>query len=450
MTKFLAIVKREYLKRVRAKSFIVVTLLGPLLMLAFMVLPVLIALLGASEPVRLAVVDQSGRVYERVRDSLTRAPDEKREQSKRGGTTFDISRNPQDRARDAGMALSGSFEVEQVQAAGRPLEEVKRELSGRVLRDELEGYLVIPADVLEGRRAEYYGRNVGDLFTRTQLEETLSRAVNEQRLADAGVAPQLLLEMSREVSLSTMKVSERGEEKDSGAAFFFVLGVGFLLFIMVLMYGGMILSAVVEEKETRISELLFSSVGTFPLMLGKLVGVSLVALTQFAIWGLVIGGFLIFGASLMAEQGVSFQMPHVGALAVAYFFLFFLLGYFLYSSLFALIGSIITNQEESQQFVLLVVFPLLVAFYLVFPVLRSPDSGLAFWASLFPFTSPVVMLVRIVTQTPPLWQILLSLALGGAAVVLLMWLAARVYRVGMLMYGKRATIPEVIRWVRQG
>lgn len=449
MTKFLAVVKREYLKRVRARSFIVATILGPVLMIAFMVLPVLIALIGADEPVRLAIVDQSGRMYERVRDSFSREPEETKGAAARGSAPFDIGKNPQERAREAGMALPGSFKIESVSSAGRSLEEIKQELNGRVLRDELEGYVVIPANILNNRTAEYYGRNVGDLFTRAQLEEKLSRSVNEQRLADEGVASNLLLEMSRGVSLSTIKVSEKGEEKDSGAAFFFVLGIGFLIFIMILMYGGVILSAVVEEKETRVAEMLFSSVRAFPLMLGKLIGVSLVALTQFAIWGLIIGIFLLFGVSLLAAQGMNLEFPQIGAQVVVYFFFFFLLGYFIYATIYALIGSIVTSQEESQQFVLLAVFPLLTAFYLVFPVLRSPDSGVAFWASMIPFTSPVVMLVRIVTQTPPFWQIILSLVIGFATVVLLMWIAARIYRIGMLMYGKRATIPEIMRWVRQ-
>jgi ABC-2 type transport system permease protein len=449
MTKFLAIVKREYLKRVRAKSFIVATILGPVLMIAFMALPILIALIGADEPMRLAIVDQQGRMYERVSNSLQREPKEAESSAQRGSAPFDVGQNPEERAREAGLALSGSFRIERIEASTQTLEELKQELNRRVLKDELDGYLIIPADILKNRKAEYYGRNIGDLFTRAQLEDNLGRAVNEQRLTDEGIAPNLLQEMSKGVNLSTIKVSEQGEEKDSGAAFFFVLGIGFTTFIMVLMYGGTILSAVVEEKETRVSEMLFSSVHAFPLMLGKLIGVSLVALTQFAIWGILVGAFLLFGVSALATQGANLELPQVGASAVAYFFLFFLLGYFIYATIYALIGSIVTNQEESQQFVLIAVFPLLTAFYLVFPVIRSPDSTISFWASIFPFTSPVVMLVRIVTQTPPFWQIALSLVIGFGTVVLLIWIAARIYRIGMLMYGKRATIPEIMRWVRQ-
>lgn len=447
MSKFLAIVKREYLKRVRTKSFIVATLLGPLLMLVFILVPVLLALLGSNETVRIAVVDQSGRMYERVRDTITRTPDESDEQAV--GRQIDPGQSPQERARQMGADSSGGFTVEQVNASGRAIEEVKRELNRRVFNDELGGYLIIPADVLTTRRAEYYARNVGDLFTRGHVEESLSRAVNEQRLADAGVDPSLLDEASRRVQLSAVKVSEKGEEKDSGAAFFFVLALGFLIFMAVLLYGTTILSAVIEEKQTRVVEILFSSVRAFPLMLGKLIGVSLVALTQFAIWGVIIGGFVMFGLISLAGQGTGVALPHVGAGAVIYFFLLFLLGYFTYASLFALVGAVVTTQEESQQFVMLAVFPLLIAFYLIFPVMRGPDSALAVWTSIIPFTSPVVMLVRIVAQTPPFWQILLSLVVNFLTAVLVVWLSARIYRVGMLMYGKRATIPEIWRWMRK-
>ena len=448
MTKFLAIVKREYLKRVRAKSFIVATILGPVLMVAFMAVPVLLALFGSSEPVRISVVDESGRMFERLRETILNDSAEAPGSARRATAPLDMSKGAPARARDAGAMLPGSFRIEQVTATGRSLDAVKQELTARVLKDELDGYLIIPADVLTSRKAEYYGRNVGDLFTRTQLEEHLSRAINEQRLADAGINQNLLEEISRQVSLSAIKVSEQGEERETGGAFFFVLGVGFLIFIVIMIYGGVILSAVVEEKETRVIEMLFSSVRAFPLMLGKLIGVSMVALTQFAIWGILVGGFIAFGLNALTTEGADIELPRVGASAIIYFFIYFLLGYFIYSSLFALIGSIVTSQEESQQFVMLLIFPLIIAFYLVFPVLRSPDSSLAFWASLIPFTSPVVMLVRIVAQTPPFWQILLSWLIGVLTVILLIWVASRIYRIGMLMYGKRATIPEIMRWIK--
>ena len=256
-------------------------------------------------------------------------------------------------------------------------EEVKRELNDRVRRKELDGYVVIPPDVLTGKKAEYYGSNVGDFINSMRIEEGLSRAVNEQRLADTGVDQKLLREISKRVTVNTFKVSEKTEEQDSGEAFFLVLGVGLLILIMILIYGGTVLSAVMEEKETRIAEVLFSSVRAFPLMLGKLVGVSLVALTQFAIWGILIGGFSVYGVATLKRQGLDLQLPPVSAANVVYSVLFFLLGFFIYASVYAVIGSIVRTYDESQGFLMVAIVPLILSFYLVFPIMRSPESTLA-------------------------------------------------------------------------
>jgi ABC-2 type transport system permease protein len=146
---------------------------------------------------------------------------------------------------------------------------------------------------------------------------------------------------------------------------------------------------------------------------------------------------------------MSVTLPPIPPIFFLYFFLFFVLGYFIYATVYALVGSMVTTTQEGGQLAMPVLFMLIIGFYFAFPVIRSPNSSLAFWVSMFPFFSPVTMLVRIVTQTPPLWQIALSLVIGYATVVFLMWLAARIYRIGMLMYGKRATIPEVMRWIKQ-
>jgi ABC-2 type transport system permease protein len=227
-----------------------------------------------------------------------------------------------------------------------------------------------------------------------------------------------------------------------------VFSFGMLIYISVLMYGQIVLGAVIEEKETRIAEILFSSMRSFPLMIGKLVGVSLVALTQLTIWGLALLAFAVFGAGMMGG-GSSANLPHVPPIMFVYFVLYFLLGYFIYATVYALIGSMVTTTQEGGQLAMPVVLMLVAGFYFVFPIIRSPNSSLAFWASMFPFLAPITMMVRITTETPPAWQIILSLAIGFATVIGLIWLASRSYRVGMLMYGKKATIPEVLRWIRQ-
>jgi ABC-2 type transport system permease protein len=221
------------------------------------------------------------------------------------------------------------------------------------------------------------------------------------------------------------------------------------MYLTILLYGQVVLGAVIEEKETRIAEILFSSVKPFTLMLGKLVGVSLVALTQLAIWGIAFGVFAIYGVSVLASRGVPVNIPSIPAINYFYFALFFLMGYFVYSTMYALVGSMVTTAQEGGQLAMPIVFLLVIGFYFFLPVGRSPDSPFAFWVSMVPFFSPVTMMVRITTQTPPFWQIALSLFIGFGFVAFLTWVASRIYRVGMLMYGKKATIPEVMRWVRQ-
>src|SRR5215216_6427393 len=181
----------------------------------------------------------------------------------------------------------------------------------------------------------------------------------------------------------------------------------------------------------------------------KLVGVSLVALTQLAIWGMAFSAFALYGVGILAGRGIRGSIPTVPLSHYIYFALFFLLGYFVYATIYALVGSMVTTAQEGGQLAMPIIAMLVVSFYLFFPVSRSPDSTFSFWVSMIPFTAPVAMLVRIVTQTPPFWQIALSLLIGFSSVLLIMWVASRVYRVGMLMYGKRASIPEALRWARQ-
>lgn len=450
MRKFLAVIKREYLQRVRTKFFVVATVLGPLMLAVFTVVPVYIASLPAGGATRLAVIDQSGKIYDRFREALTAGDEEPEADEEAENSNAAPAPNtgqpqpmqPQTRRSEI------HFDVEPAFLEGRSLEETKRQLSERVRRNELDGYVVIPADILTSGRAEFYGRNTGDIFTRGEVANRLTRAVREQRLADHKIDQRVLREASRRVTLNSTKISAGGEEKVSGSGFMVVFGFGMMIYISVLMYGQIILGAVIEEKETRIAEILFSSMRSFPLMMGKLVGVSLVALTQLGIWGFALLVFTIYGGGLMGSQGSSMSLPHVPPIMFVYFVLYFLLGYFIYATVYALIGSMVTTTQEGGQLALPVVLMLVAGFYFVFPIIRSPNSSLAFWASMFPFLAPITMMVRITTETPPAWEIVLSLAIGFATVVGLMWLAARIYRVGMLMYGKKASIPEVMRWVR--
>ncbi|HVG31909.1 MAG TPA: ABC transporter permease [Pyrinomonadaceae bacterium] len=446
MIKLWAIIKREYLQRVRSRMFVVWTILGPLMMVLFTIVPAFIFQIKVGEATRIAIVDQSGRMYDRVQASILRGH---ATEPARGNSADALNQNARERVQKAGELTGANYQIEQVAPVGRSLEEIKLGLAERVRHNQLDGYIIIPPDILESGEAEYYGRNVGDVITREQLEESISRAVTEERMVAANIDPARVREMSEPVRMNTTKISESGEEKDSGGLFYLVFLVGFLIYLTLIMYGQVILAAVVEEKETRIAEVLFSSVSSFTLMMGKLIGVSLVALTQYAVWALAFLAFALYGVNMLTERGLDVALPQIPPVLVLYFFLFFLLGYFIYATIYALVGSMVTTTQEGGQVSLPVIFMLVIGFYMAFPVLRAPNSSFAFWVSMVPFFSPITMMVRIVAQTPPFWQIALSFLIGCCTVVLLIWLAARIYRVGMLMYGKRATIPEVLRWLRQ-
>jgi ABC-2 type transport system permease protein len=441
MKKFLAIVKREYVQRVRAKMFIVSTILLPAVMSLFGIVPAIILSIDAGSPMRVAVVDQTGKMYAHLRQSLLSDESEQ-------APTID-PQNVNTELRNASRRGSGNFVLEEVRPADQSPEQTRAELDRRLRAKEIDGYVILPPDFLTHGQAEFFNRNPGDVISRRMLQSALNRAAREERLIEAKVDIRTRQELFQPVQLEAVKIGASGQERDSGGSFAVVFGIGFVMYLAILMYGQVVLGAVIEEKETRIAEILFSSVKPFTLMMGKLVGVSLVALTQLAIWGLAFSAFALYGVGLLASKGMRTNIPTIPFSHYIYFGLFFLLGYFIYSTIYALVGSMVTTAQEGGQLAMPIILLLVVSFYLFFPVSRSPDSAFSFWVSMIPFSAPVAMLVRIVTQTPPFWQIALSLFIGFSTVLAIMWVASRIYRVGMLMYGKRASIPEAFRWARQ-
>jgi ABC-2 type transport system permease protein len=450
MKKLLVIIKREYLQRVRTKGFIISSLLGPVIMVGFTVVPGLLITMKTGGATKVAVVDLTGKMYEGVRESiLTSRNDEDEGAGKKQTLPVEATPDREAQVRQVSQALGAHYEVEQVAAGGRSLEEIKNELNARVRKNELGVYLVLPEKILEEGRAEYYGRNVSDPITTSQLRHSLNRAVVEQRLREANIDQNRVRQLSKEIEMETTKVSEGGLERDSGGGFGLAMFIGLFIYMSILMYGQVILSSVVEEKTTRVSEVLFSSVRPFHLMLGKLAGVSLVAITQYAIWAAVFGLFVLYGVGMLASRGMDVPLPPVPLSLVIYGLLFFIVGFLMYATIYVLVAAMVTTEKEAGQMVLPVIFLSVLSIYMAFPVIRNPNSSFAFWVSIAPFFSPITMLVRIVTETPPFWQIALSLGVGLATVVLFVWIAARIYRVGMLMYGKSASLPEVVRWLRQ-
>jgi ABC-2 type transport system permease protein len=442
MRKFLAVVRREYIQRVRTKFFVVATILGPLLLAGFTIVPALMFSIKAGGPTRLAIVDQTGKMYARVSKEIVSGRGLRNSQPEKPQEPQIGPNDPKEQVNQAGKFNAVTFEVEEVRLDNRTLDQARVDLEAKIRNRELEGYIVLPANLLKDGQPEYRARNAADVFTKGNLERAISQAVRGERLAEAGIDERTVAKASEPVDLKTVEAG--GKESQGDASFFFVFAIGLLIYMSVLLYGQFVLGAVIEEKETRIAEILFSSMRSFPLMLGKLIGVSLVALTQLGIWALA---FLAF--SVWAANGSTITLPHVPAMLFFWFVVFFLMGYFIYATVYAVVGSMVTTTQEGGQLALPVVLLLVGGFYLSFNIIRSPSSSLAFWASMFPFFAPITMMVRIVTETPPLWQILLSLGIGVATIVGLIWLASRIYRVGMLMYGKKATIPEVLRWIRQ-
>ena len=449
MRKFLAVVKHEYKKIVLKWSFIIGTLLFPIIAVGFAVVPSLIFSIKG-EPTRIAVVDQSGKLSTRLKENLSaeRMSAKVRQAVEDSLTNLDASQ--QEQMNRSAEQLASSFVFTDYEFSGKPLEQIRRELGEKIIAKELDAFLLIPnnldaADV----KYEFRSRKAGDFGGERNLREALNEAVRSERLAGANISETQLKDLSRNVDFDSKSLDEKGDEKDSDGVFIASFIIGMMIYITLAIYGQMILAAVDEEKETRIAEILFSSAKPFELMMGKLTGVGLAGLTQLGIWvtsALILVGF---GLAQMSAAGMDISIPNISPLMVVLFFVYFLLGFFVYASIFALIGSMVTTMQEGGQFSLPPIMLLLVGFYFSFAVIRDPNSSLSFWVSIAPFFAPITMPVRILAETPPYWQIALSIFINAATIAGLVWLASRVYRVGMLMYGKRATIPEVWKWIRQ-
>ena len=446
MKKFLAVVKHEYKKIVLKWTFLVATLLFPLIAAAFAVVPALIFSIKG-DATRIVVVDRKGKIAPRIKDNLVK--EEKIEQDE-DEALKNLTATQKEQMERAAKQMEQAFVFVEYNADAKLIEQIKRELNEKITAKEIDAYLIVPPDYdAADANFEFFSRKADDIISKSTMRNAINGAVRSQRLADANISEDNLKNLSRNISLSAKQISEEGDEKDSGGTIAAAFIVGLMIYITLLIYGQQIMAAVIEEKETRIAEILFSSAKPFELMMGKLVGVGLAGLTQLAIW---VGSALILvavGATTFYVATMNISLPNITPLTVIYFFIFFILGFFLYATIYALIGSMVTTMQEGGQFAMLPVMFLLVGFYLSLAVIRDPNSRVSFWASVAPFFAPITMPVRILAETPPFWQIALAIFLNGLAIAGLVWLAARVYRVGMLMYGKRATIPEVWKWIRQ-
>ncbi len=448
MRKFLAVVKHEYKKVVLKWSFLIGTLLLPFLAACFAVVPAVIFSLKG-EPTRIVIADPTGKISPRLKANLSVEQMDARARRAAEKSLEDLTQTPEAQTQRGTEQFSESFEFIDYPTGGALTTTIRSELNSMLVNGQADAYLIIPEDInSEEASFEFRSRKAGD-FVGGNFRDALNDAVRSQRLSDANISEKRLAELSQDVNFDAKGIDERGEERNTGGTIVASFVIGLMIYITLAIYGQAIMGAVVEEKETRIAEILFSSARPFELMMGKLVGVGLAGLTQLGIW-VASAAIIISVVALQTDlSAVVGALPAISPLMIFYFLVFFLLGFFIYASIFALIGSMVTTVQEGGQFAFPPIMLMLIGFYFSFAVVRDPNSDLSFWVSIAPFFAPITMPVRILSETPPFWQIGLSFVINAVAIAGLIWLASRVYRVGMLMYGKRATIPEVWKWIRQ-
>ncbi len=437
MSNVFLIIRREFNERVRKKTFIITTLLMPLLMIGLMVAPALIMEFSRGETKTIAVIDDSGLVA---------------------------------------AALESDDELV-FEPVDLPVEQARRELTDRF------GVLHIGAQVLaRPSSVRFYANSSSSLTLESNITGQIERILEAEKLKSYHIEnlSQILDEVKTSVSMQVFR-NDKSQEEESQAQSSVVATVlgyllGFLLYMFLLIYGSMVMQSVIEEKNSRVLEVMVSSVRPFDLMLGKILGVAMVAVVQIVVWAVLICGVgSVLIPSLMPSdvmagaQAMQAGLPDAAAAGgmdptmlsavaamtdmgyVVKIFVCLLLfvfgGYLLYSAMFAAVGSAVDNVQDASQLQLPVTLPIILALFAMFAVIKDPNSQLAFWFSMIPLTSPVVMMARIPYDIP-MWEIVLSLALLYVSFVGMVWLAAKIYRVGIFMYGKKPTFRELAKWLR--
>jgi ABC-2 type transport system permease protein len=431
------IIQREYLERVRQRSFLVLTLLLPAIIVGAFVIPSKLSRMKNSKTQRLVVVTSTPHFGEIVRQQLVASTKPGEEASADADKDKDKDKDVDD---DDKPSRDYAIEVD-----SNSSETERTALRNRVTSGDIDGYLWLSDDAVAARKVTYYGRETGGFIEKSWLRGQLDRAILLEELAQRGVGGAQADELLKPVKLETMHLEAGRETKaNDRGAFFAVLIMVMLLYMAVIFYGVSVMRAVLEEKNSRVMEVMLSSATSTELMAGKLIGVGAVGLTQIGIWIVMAGVYALPALAAGASTGEI----RIAPLTLAAFALFFLFGYFLYSSIYAAVGAVITSEQEGQQLQFIILLPLIVAVFMMGPVMRAPDSPVAVWTSMVPFFSPVLMYVRIAVQPPPLWQIALSLVLLVVTIAGILILCARIYRIGILMYGKRPTLPEIVKWLK--
>ncbi len=361
----------------------------------------------------------------------------------------------------AGSVTEALGDAAEVEVTDAPLDTLR----ARVLAGDLDGVLVLPAGLVEGAdqaRARYFAR--GGLDAGGGVGSAVREAVRRARAEAAGASPQAVAAYESDVPLDRVTVSADGDETDASLGRYLLANLlSLLMYLAILVFGMMVMRGVIEEKANRIVEVIASSVRPFELMMGKVLGIGAVGLSQLLAWGVLTFGMTLAAGPLLmalapdaAAGGAGGDVPFgpemvTGMVApglLVAFVLFFLGGYLLYSSLFAAVGSMVDQESDAQSLQTIVFLPIMIPLLFLGFVANDPDSGLSLFLSLFPLSSPILMVVRMAVTDVPVWQVAGSLALLAVSFVAMIALAARIYRVGILMYGKKATFADLWRWVR--
>jgi ABC-2 type transport system permease protein len=425
MPNFLIIARREYLERIRTKSFIVVTVLFPILMVGILVGPNLMLTRESGQTKHYLVVASNARTGEALRDELKSA-------AEKPDSETSAIKNVPNALPKLNLVVDVSTDTSEAHRAAL-IENVKQK--------QLDGVIFSSDDDLAARKVVFYSGDISSVGAQSVVRRGISDGVRRDFLMNKGLSQPDIDNVIKSVEMESRSPSGGNPV----TVFFTVMCLMMMMFASVIIHGLSVMRAILEEKTSRVMEVMLACARPIELMTGKILGVGAVGLTQVGIWaatGILFGSFGTLSAGLDLKEILSPKL-------MLSFGLFFLLGYALYSTLCAAIGAIVNSEQETQQLQLPVMLPLIISAVLMPNVIhQGPNSTLAFWASLFPLTAPLHMFLRIAIQTPPMWQVLLSIGLMIATTVVLAQLCARIYRVGILMYGKRPTLPEILKWIK--
>jgi len=416
------ILKREYLIRVKNKWFLIGTLFFPVLIVLMVILPSVFMMTGNVGKRTIAVVDETGTLFPLLKEHADGAY--KDDQGRPLYNWIEISKNEFD----------------------------KENLNQEVLDGKLDAFLIFPSTIFENNQFELYAKNIGNFQFNESINAMVTAAVTRVRILDTGLDPQKVHALTKSVRAKTFKVVKEGPKEESGELVFVLMYILTLTIYMVLIFYGMfVIRGVVEDKSSRVMELLLSSATPNQIMIGKILGIGAMGLTQIGIWA-ISAFFLTTYGTLMVKSFVSqAQLPALPSLSLGSalaFVIFFLLGYFFYSALYAALGSMGDSESDIQHLQWPVVTPIILSLFLMFALMKNPEGPMAVVLSLIPFFTPILMVMRVVMGAVPLFQVILAVVLLILSTLGMMWLSARIFRIGILMYGKRVTLPEVMKWIR--